>query len=595
VTISETPLCDPRLQLGDNDNGGTVLDKFSIASALREIGVLLELKGENPYKVRAYENGATAVEGIAEDIGHLVDDKRLTKVRGIGDALAAKIGELYNTGHSILLDQLRSELPPGIIELSQIPRLSTKKVQALYDALGITTIGELQAACEMNAVSKVKGFGAKTEQKILEGIKEYETRDESILLLDARHLAKQLTSYFKGAPGVAAVTVAGSVRRWKETIKNINLVITSTEPEKIFDALEKFPLVTKMETADHSRATARLANGMRIKLVVTDAQAFPYFEFFETGSHSHVEEIQEIAAAKGFSIGVNGFFKGSKKVKCSSEREIYENLGLPFIPPELREANGELKEVRAGNDFSDLIQIEGIQGMTHCHTTYSDGKNSIEEMALAAEAMGMKYITITDHSPAAHYAGGVTLDQLKRQWDEIDRVQERVQIKLLRGTESDILDSGALDYPDEVLDKFDILIGSIHSRLKMDEDQMTKRLIHCMRLPQFKIWGHALGRLVLRRPPLACRLEEVLDAAAESNVAIEVNGDPYRLDMEARWIKLARKRKIKFVISTDAHGIRDLQNLKYGVHMARRGGLSRSEVLNTLPVDQFQQAVAPVQ
>jgi DNA polymerase (family X) len=572
-----------------------VLDKFSIASALREIGVLLELKGENPYKVRAYENGAAAVEGIAEDIGQLVDDKRLTKVRGIGDALAAKIGELYNTGHSILLDELRSELPPGIIELSQIPGLSTKKVQALYDALGITTIGELQAACEMNAVSKVKGFGAKTEQKILEGIKEYETRDESILLLDARDLAKQLTSYFKWVPSVSAVTIAGSIRRWKETIKNINIIVTSTDPEKVFEALEKFPLVTKMETVEDSRATARLANGLRIKLVVTDAQGFPCSEFIETGSQSHIGEIQEIAAAKGFSIGVNGLFKGKKKVECSSEREIYENLGLPFIPPELREANGELEEVRAGNDFSDLVQIEDIQGMTHCHSTYSDGKNSIEEMALAAEAMGMKYITITDHSPAAHYAGGVTLDQLKRQWDEIDRVQERVQIKLLRGTESDILDSGALDYPDEVLDKFDVLIGSIHSRLKMDEDQMTKRLIHCMRLPQFKIWGHALGRLVLRRPPLACRLEEVLDAAAESNVAIEVNGDPYRLDMEARWIKLARKRKIKFVISTDAHGIRDLQNLKYGVHMARRGGLSRSEVLNTLSVEQFQQAVAPVQ
>jgi DNA polymerase (family X) len=572
-----------------------VLDKFSIASALREIGVLLELKGENPYKVRAYENGAAAVEGIAEDIGQLVDDKRLTKVRGIGDALAAKIGELYNTGHSILLDELRSELPPGIIELSQIPGLSTKKVQALYDALGITTIGELQAACEMNAVSKVKGFGAKTEQKILEGIKEYETRDESILLLDARDLAKQLTSYFKWVPSVSAVTIAGSIRRWKETIKNINIIVTSTDPEKVFEALEKFPLVTKMETVEDSRATARLANGLRIKLVVTDAQGFPCSEFIETGSQSHIGEIQEIAAAKGFSIGVNGLFKGKKKVECSSEREIYENLGLPFIPPELREANGELEEVRAGNDFSDLVQIEDIQGMTHCHSTYSDGKNSIEEMALAAEAMGMKYITITDHSPAAHYAGGVRLDQLKRQWDEIDRVQERVQIKLLRGTESDILDSGALDYPDEVLDKFDVLIGSIHSRLKMDEDQMTKRLIHCMRLPQFKIWGHALGRLVLRRPPLACRLEEVLDAAAESNVAIEVNGDPYRLDMEARWIKLARKRKIKFVISTDAHGIRDLQNLKYGVHMARRGGLSRSEVLNTLSVEQFQQAVAPVQ
>lgn len=572
-----------------------MLDKFAIASALREIGILLELKGENPYKARAYENGAAAVESIAEELGQVVEERRLTKYKGIGDALAAKIAELYNTGRSSLLDELRAELPPGIIELSQIPGLSTKKVQLLHDALGISSIAELQMACEINAISKVKGFGDKTQQKILEGIKEYETRDESILLLDARQLSRQLTDYFKFAPGVTAVTVVGSIRRWKESIRNVNLLVTSTKPSKALDALEKFPLVTKMEIKEDLRAVARLANGMRVSVLVTTADQFPYAELIETGSISHIQEVREIAERKGYSLSATGLLQGDRKVTCKSEQDIYKELGLPFIPPELREANGELEEVAAGNDFSDLIQIEDIQGMTHCHSTYSDGKNSIEEMALAAEAMGMKYITITDHSPSAHYAGGVMLDQLKRQWEEIDRVQERVKIKLLKGTESDILDSGALDYPDEVLNKFDILIGSIHSRLKMDEDQMTKRLIHCMRLPQFKIWGHALGRLVLRRPPLACRLEEVLDAAAESNVAIEVNGDPYRLDMEARWIKLARKRGIKFVISTDAHGIRDLQNLKYGIHMARRGGLSRGEVLNTLPVDRFRKAVAPLQ
>lgn len=572
-----------------------MLDKFAIASALREIGILLELKGENPYKARAYENGAAAVEGIAEDLGQVVDEKRLTKYKGIGDALAAKIAELYNTGRSSLLDELRTELPPGIIELSQIPGLSTKKVQMLHDALGISSIAELQMACQINAVSKVKGFGEKTQQKILEGIKEYERRDESVLLLDARHLSRQLTDYFKFAPGVTAVTIVGSIRRWKESIRNINLLVTSTQPAKAIDALEKYPLVTKIENKEELRAVARLANGMRVSLLVTTAAHFPYAEFIETGSQSHIQEVREIAERKGYSLSSTGLLKGDRRIVCKSEQDIYKELGLPFIPPELREANGELEEVAAGNDFSDLIQIEDIQGMTHCHSTYSDGKNSIGEMALAAEAMGMKYITITDHSPSAHYAGGVMLDQLKRQWEEIDRVQERVKIKLLKGTESDILDSGALDYPDEVLNQFDILIGSIHSRLKMDEDQMTKRLIHCMRLPQFKIWGHALGRLVLRRPPLACRLEEVLDAAAESNVAIEVNGDPYRLDMEARWIKLARKRGIKFVISTDAHGIRDLQNLKYGIHMARRGGLSRSEVLNTLSVDRFREAVAPIQ
>ncbi|HEY9733520.1 MAG TPA: DNA polymerase/3'-5' exonuclease PolX [Drouetiella sp.] len=571
-----------------------MLDKFAIASALREIGILLELKGENPYKARAYENGATAVEGIPEDLAKVIDEKSLTKYKGIGEALAAKIAELHNTGRSVLLEELRSELPPGIIELSQIPGLSTKKVQQLHDALGITSIAELQQACAINAVSKVKGFGEKTEQRIIEGIKVYENRDESILLVEARPIARQLTEFLKFAPGVKEVEVTGSIRRWKESVRNFNLLVVAEQPAKVLDAIEKFPLVTKVLERSDCRSIVRLASGLKVSLLVTSRQNFACARLLETGSESHVEKLASIAQKKGLRLDLTGLAKGKVHISCSSEKDIYHELGLPYIPPELREDDGELEEVANGSDFGDLIQLEDIQGMTHCHSTYSDGRNSIEEMALAAEAMGMKYITITDHSPSAHYAGGVTLDQLKRQWDEIEQVQERVKIKLLKGTESDILDSGALDYPDHVLEQFDILIGSIHSRLKMDEDQMTKRLIHCMRLPQFKIWGHALGRLVLRRPPLACRLEEVLDAAAESNVAIEVNGDPYRLDMEARWIKLARKRGIKFVISTDAHGIRDLHNLKYGIHMGRRGGLSKAEVLNTLPVVGFQTAVSPV-
>jgi DNA polymerase (family 10) len=319
----------------------------------------------------------------------------------------------------------------------------------------------------------------------------------------------------------------------------------------------------------------------------------PLAMIFETGSANHVQTLKEFAANKNFSLTRTGMEKGGESIRCGSENEVYEKLGLHPIPPELREGEEEL-ELAADDDFADLVTLDNIQGMVHCHSTYSDGRATIEEMALAAEAMGMNYITITDHSPAAHYANGVSIERLKEQWAEIEKVQERVKIKILRGTESDILDSGALDYPDNILEKFDVLIGSIHSRLKMDEDQMTKRLIYCMKLPQFKIWGHALGRLVLRRPPLSCRIEEVLDAAAESNVAIEVNGDPYRLDMEPKLIKLARKRGIKFVISTDAHSTRDMGNLKYGIHMARRGGLTRLEVLNTYPLNDFKKSVAPM-
>jgi DNA polymerase (family 10) len=277
-----------------------------------------------------------------------------------------------------------------------------------------------------------------------------------------------------------------------------------------------------------------------------------------------------------------------------TEEDIYQQLGMQYIQPELREDEGEIEAALQGKLPEDLVTLADIRGMVHCHTTYSDGKHSIEEMARTAEAMGMKYVTITDHSPTAFYAGGVTIDRLKRQWDEIDEVQEKVNVKILRGTESDIIADGHLDYPDKILEKFDVIVASIHSRYKMDSAKMTKRIVTAMRQPVFKIWGHALGRLIQQRPPFDCDLEEILDAIAESRAAIEVNGDPRRLDMEPRWIREARKRKIKFVVSVDAHSTGAMNNLKYGVAMARRGWLRKSEVLNTLGVKAFANAVRPM-
>ena len=286
--------------------------------------------------------------------------------------------------------------------------------------------------------------------------------------------------------------------------------------------------------------------------------------------------------------------KKDQSSELQSEEDIYDQLGMQYIPPELREDEGEIEAALAGKLPEDLVTLEDIRGMVHCHTTYSDGKNSIEEMVRAAEAMGMKYITITDHSPTAFYAGGVKLDRLKRQWDEIDEVQEKVKIKILRGTESDIIADGHLDYPDRILEQFDVIVASIHSRYKMDSAKMTKRIVTAMRQPVFKIWGHALGRKLLSRPPFECDVERILDVIAESRAAIEVNGDPNRLDMEPRWIREARKRKIKFVISVDAHSTGALHNLKYGIGTARRGWVRKGEVLNTLGVKAFANVVRPV-
>jgi DNA polymerase (family 10) len=304
----------------------------------------------------------------------------------------------------------------------------------------------------------------------------------------------------------------------------------------------------------------------------------------QTGSRAHVERLDALARARGFELAAT---------QAPDEATLYGRLGLPEIPPELREDAGEIEAALAGDDFHDLVTAADIAGMVHCHTTHSDGRATVLEMARAAQAMGMRYLTITDHSPLASYAGGLTVEGLRRQWEEIAAAQAQVELRLLRGTESDLLADGALDYPDEVLAELDVIIGSVHNRFHLDEEEMTRRLVRAMRLPVFKIWGHPLGRLLLRREPLACRMDEVLEAVAASRAAIEINGDPYRLDLPPEHVREARRRGIRFVISTDAHAVADLANLPFGVAMARRGGVRRSEVLNALEVAAFMAAVRP--
>jgi DNA polymerase (family 10) len=312
-----------------------------------------------------------------------------------------------------------------------------------------------------------------------------------------------------------------------------------------------------------------------------------------TGSEAHRARLAAIAEERRLRLDDQGLLKAGRRVPLADEAALYDRLGLPFIPPELREDAGEIEAALAGDAFADLVTTGDVRGLVHCHTHYSDGKHSVEEMARGAEALGMEYITITDHSPTASYAGGLPLDRLKRQWEDIDRAQEKVKVKLLRGTESDILQDGSLDYPDAVLEKLDVIIASVHNRHKMDRAAMTKRIVTAMRKPQFKIWGHALGRYVLTRPPIDADVERILDAIAESRAAVEVNGDPHRLDMAPPWIREARKRGLRFAISTDAHSVKALQNVRWGVDMARRGGVRKGEVLNAMPVDAFRAAVRP--
>jgi DNA polymerase (family 10) len=595
-----------------------MLDKFEVARALREIGALLEIEGENPFKVRAYENGARALEGLAEDLGAAVAGGRLTDVPGIGEALAKKIADLHQTGTTPLLDRLRAEHPPGLLALLQVPDLGPKKLAVLRASLGIADVAALEAACREGRVRGVKGFGEKTEARILEGIARLRARaaDHRILLAAALEAADALLAHLRRSPAALEVALSGSARRGKETVGDLDLVAASREPAALSAHLLAYPLVQGVIAKGDTKTSVRLASGLQVDLRIVPPEDFATLLHHLTGSKAHHVRLRGIAREQGYTLSEWGLYRllpreagerdvldparserenldPARKVPIESEPALYAALGLQFVPPELREDQGELEAARARTLPEDLVALEDVRGFVHCHTVWSDGRATVEEMARAAEAAGCDYLTITDHSSAAGYAGGLDRDRLLRQWEEIDRVQEKVKVRLLKGTEADILEDGAIDQPDDVLERLDVVVASIHSRMKMDEDQMTRRLVRAMSQPVFKIWGHGLGRLLGEREPYACRVEEVLDALARSRGAVEVNGDPKRLDLEPRWIRAARARGIPLVLSVDAHSTAALGYLRFAVLTARRGWARRGEVLNTLPPADFARAVRP--
>jgi DNA polymerase (family 10) len=560
------------------------LSSPEIAERLRELAAYLRLTGQSPWKAKAYDRAAGAVEALGRSLDDLAESGRLTETPGIGDSLAAVITELRATGTSRRLEELRADFPPGLLELTNLPGLRLPRIRALHEGLGVRDLDDLRAAAQEGKVRGLRGFGARTEQKILEGIARYEARPARVRLIDAQERSHALAETAARVTGVSGVMVTGGVRRWKETVGTLRMVARAEDAEPALDAFLHSQPLGRLEASRPDCLRGRLADGVALELCLVRPPLFATAVVRQTGARAHVERLDALAAERGFELS---------RFEARDERTIYQRLGLPELTPELREDAGEFEAALSGDDFHDLVTAADIAGMVHCHTTHSDGRSSIEEMARAAEAMGMSYLTITDHSPLASYAGGLTVEGLARQWEEIAAVQERVQIRLLRGTEADLLADGALDYPDDVLERLDVIIGSVHNRFHLDEEEMTRRLVRAMHLPVFKIWGHPLGRLLLRREPLACRMDEVLDAAASSRVAIEINGDPYRLDLPPEHIRAARRRGIPFVISTDAHSVSDLQHLPFGVATARRGGVRRHEVLNTLAATEFAAAVRP--
>jgi DNA polymerase (family 10) len=555
---------------------------------------LLRLGEESLFRIRAYERAAQALERLDTDIASLVAEGGLTELKDIGPRLASLIAEIHLTGTSRSLEALRQRYPAGAAELSRVRELGLGRIEKLSRTLGITTLAQLKEACEQGRLRAVKGIGERTERRILDRIRRLE-EPRRLLLPEGRQLAEEMRAHLRRAPGAVAVDVAGDLRRSTETVQDLSLVLASDQPRAAAAHARAAPLVSTAET-EGAVVRGTLVDGLPFEVRVVSPHARPAELLFATGVSGHVERLQRIASRRGLTLGPTGLSRRGRagRITLDSEESLYEHLGLPFIAPELREDAGEIEAALAGTLPGDLIITADIRGLVHCHTVYSDGSHTVEQMARAADARGFEYLTITDHSQAASYAGGLPADRLKQQWEEIARVQESVTVRLLRGSEVDILADGALDYPDSILEQLDVVIASVHQRFRLDAPHMTARLTRAMSHPCFKIWGHALGRLLLSRPPIECRVEEVLDViAGSSRAAVEINGDPRRLDMAPPWIRAVRQRGIPFVISTDAHSMQDYGNVDYGVAMARRGWVRRGEVLNTRTASAFARAVSP--
>lgn len=565
-------------------------DKQAVANALKDMGLYLQIKGESSFKTRAYDIASDRIAGLGDDLATLVAEQRLTQIDGIGASIASKITELVETGKLEALEQLKREYPPGILGLLQVPNLGPKKAKVLFELLGIGTLDELEAACKAHKVRDIKGFGQQTEEKLLAGIELARRTKGRLLLADVLPRAEALLEDVKKAPGVIRASLGGSVRRMRETVADVDIIASAKDPQPVFEVFTKHPQVREVIGFGDSKASVRLREGdLQVDLRVLPDEDFATALHHFTGSKAHHIKLRGLAIDKGLKLSEWGVHRGDEKLPVKDEAELYAMLGMQYVPPELREDWGEIEAALEHKVPQQLIQLGDIKGNIHSHTTWSDGRASLMDMAMAAKAMGLTYYTVTEHSQTSGYAGGLSIDRLKAQWDEIDAVNEKLEgITLLKGIESDILEDGSLDYPDEILEKLDVVIGSIHQRYSQDEDAMTKRVLNAFDNPFFQIWGHPTGRLLNRRDPAPMRMEEILDKAAKKGITIEINGCPERLDLKAEYVKQALQRGLKVVVSTDAHSVAELhQHLPLALATARKGWTTVGDALNTRDVKGF--------
>jgi DNA polymerase (family X) len=569
------------------------METARIAQIIDEMGTLLELKGENPFRCRAYHTAAQALGNLPADLSEMIGNGSLRKVAGIGDTMHAKIVQLATTGHLPSYDELRRSMPPGLVALLRIPGLGPKKIKALHEELKIESLADLRHAAESGQIAPIKGFGTKTEAKILEGIAFIEKAGERILQSDAIRLVTPILAAVRAHPRVIRCEVCGSLRRRAETIGDLDILFSSAHAAEVLDAFVKLPQVASVLAHGPTKASIRLADGVQCDLRGVDDKQYPFALHYFTGSKAHNIVMRRRAIARGLSLNEYALSGPEGNVRCRTEAELFAALGLEEVPPELREDHGEIEAAESGR-LPILVDRGDLTGTFHCHTDWSDGGATLAEMAAAARARGMKYLGIADHSRSAAYAGGLTIERVRAQWAEIDKLNQTFgdSFQLFKGTECDILADGTLDYPDELLDGFDYVVASIHSNFHLPREEMTQRLVRATSNPRVTMLGHPTGRLLLARDGYAVDLDAVIDAAAAAGTMIEINANPHRLDLDAIHCRRAKEKGVEIVINPDAHSVGGLDDLEYGISVARRGWLTRSDVLNTSPLPAMARRLA---
>jgi len=568
-----------------------------IADVFEQLADLLEFQGANAFRVRAYRNGARAIRDLPESVASILEDERdLTKIEGIGKGVAEKCAALVETGHLPQLEEIKKEVPDSVLDMLRVPNLGPKKAAVLYNELNISTLDQLKAACEAEKVRELKGFGAKTEQTILQGLDIAKAANKRIYWADADEIAQALRAHLRDCPSIEQLELAGSYRRGRDTVGDLDVLVVSTDVDEVMNRLAEFDGVANVIARGDTKMSIRLDNGLQIDLRVVPARSFGAALQYFTGSKDHNVVLRGLAKQKGLKINEWGVFKvdGDEEeyIAGESEEDVYATLDLPVFPPELREARKEFDWAGEG-ELPDLIEVDDIRGDLHMHTDATDGKATLEEMIEAARGRGLKYIAITDHSQRVSMARGLNSKRLLAQWEEVDRLNKELGSKftVLKGIECDILEKGGMDLPDDVLAQADWVLASIHYGQQQSQQQITDRILGAIENPHVSAVAHPTGRLINRREAYEVDTDAVFKAAKQHGKLLELNANPARLDLDDVMCAAAKSHGIPIVINTDAHSTTGLEVMRYGILQARRAGLTKKDVANTRTWTQMKKLI----